>query len=253
MDAERLAELQSVSTRRTPTLPGIAVATRGPVRGRAALHPRRNSSQTLVLIDGRRINDPSSPNAAFDFGALLDRHIGRVEVLVGPNSIIWGSPAIGGVINVQSLTPTEDLVARAGLEYGYADSVRASANFSGTSGIRCSFMAHSTAPDGISALAGGETEEDVLSKTGRQMAGWKVTPPECRADFRGYYKLRTIEYDPALAQGRGCPAGFAQPPVCRRLARCSIWPTVVCATACPMPAPTSPASAPIWCVQLQQF
>ena len=136
LDEERLEELQSVSiSDALRTLPGIAVATRGPVGSQSSVFIRGgNSSQTLVLIDGVRINDPSSPNAAFDFGALLTGNIGRVEVLRGPNSIIWGSQAIGGVINVQSLAPTDELVARAGVEYGYADSVRASANLSGTSG-----------------------------------------------------------------------------------------------------------------------
>ncbi|MBK7283112.1 MAG: TonB-dependent receptor [Sphingomonadales bacterium] len=65
------------------------------------------SSQTLVLIDGVRINDPSSPNAAFDFGSLLTGNINRVEILRGPNSVIWGSQAIGGVVNVRTEEPSE--------------------------------------------------------------------------------------------------------------------------------------------------
>jgi len=203
LDEERLAELQSVSiSDALRTLPGIAVATRGPVGSQSSTFIRGgNSSQTLVLIDGVRINDPSSPNAAFDFGALLTGNIGRVEVLRGPNSIIWGSQAIGGVINVQSLTPTEDLVARAGLEYGYADSLRASANLSGTSGIvEGSFGGAYYRTDGISALAGG-TEKDGFenwSANGRL----KVNLAENVAlDFRGYYNRGIIEYDSPFGAG----------------------------------------------------
>ena len=203
LDAERLDELQAVNIGDAlKTLPGIAVATRGPVGSQTSVFIRGgNSSQTLVLIDGVRINDPSSPNAAFDFGALLTGNIGRVEVLRGPNSVIWGSQAIGGVVNVQSLTPTENLAARAGLEYGYADSLRASANLSGTSGIvEGSFGGTFYRTDGISALAGG-TEKDGFenwSANGRL----KVNLAENVAlDVRGYYNRGTIEYDSPFGAG----------------------------------------------------
>lgn len=203
LDEERLEELQSVSiSDALRTLPGIAVATRGPVGSQSSVFIRGgNSSQTLVLIDGVRINDPSSPNAAFDFGALLTGNIGRVEVLRGPNSIIWGSQAIGGVINVQSLAPTDELVARAGVEYGYADSVRASANLSGTSGsIEGSFGGAFYRTGGISALAGGTEKDgyDNWSANGRL----KVNLDENLAlDFRGYYNRGTIEYDSPFGAG----------------------------------------------------
>lgn len=203
LDEERLEELQSVSiSDALRTLPGIAVATRGPVGSQSSVFIRGgNSSQTLVLIDGVRINDPSSPNAAFDFGALLTGNIGRVEVLRGPNSIIWGSQAIGGVINVQSLAPTEDLVARAGVEYGYADSVRASANLSGTSGsVEGSFGGAFYRTDGISALAGGTEKDgyDNWSANGRLKVNLAAN---IALDFRGYYNRGTIEYDSPFGAG----------------------------------------------------
>jgi vitamin B12 transporter len=203
LDEERLEELQSVSiSDALRTLPGIAVATRGPVGSQSSVFIRGgNSSQTLVLIDGVRINDPSSPNAAFDFGALLTGNIGRVEVLRGPNSIIWGSQAIGGVINVQSLAPTEDLVARTGVEYGYADSVRASANLSGTSGsVEGSFGGAFYRTDGISALAGGTEKDgyDNWSANGRLKVNLTAN---VALDFRGYYNRGTIEYDSPFGAG----------------------------------------------------
>lgn len=203
LDEERLEELQSVSiSDALRTLPGIAVATRGPVGSQSSVFIRGgNSSQTLVLIDGVRINDPSSPNAAFDFGALLTGNIGRVEVLRGPNSIIWGSQAIGGVINVQSLAPTDDLVARAGVEYGYADSVRASANLSGTSGsVEGSFGGAFYRTDGISALAGGTEKDgyDNWSANGRLKVNLAAN---VALDFRGYYNRGTIEYDSPFGAG----------------------------------------------------
>lgn len=203
IDGNRLEQLQATSiTDALRTLPGVTVATRGPVGSQSSVFLRGgNSSQTLVLVDGARINDPSSPNAAFDFGALLTGNIGRVEVLRGPNSVIWGSQAIGGVINVQSAAPTEALVARVGAEYGYADSLSANANLSGTSGIfEGSVGGAFYRTDGISALAGG-TEKDGyenFAANGRL----KVNLAEKFAlDFRGYYNRGTIEYDSAFGVG----------------------------------------------------
>lgn len=203
IDEERLAELQAVSvTDALRTIPGVTVAARGPVGSQTGVFLRGgNSSQTLVLVDGVRINDPSSPNAAFDFGALLTGNTGRVEVLRGPNSVIWGSQAIGGVINVQSLAPTDALVARVGAEYGYADSVRASANLSGTSGMfEGSVGGAFYRTDGISALVGG-TEKDGYENYAAN-GRLKVNLAENFAlDFRGYYNRGTIEYDAAFGGG----------------------------------------------------
>jgi vitamin B12 transporter len=203
IDEERLSELQALSiTDALRTLPGVTAVTRGPVGSQSAVFLRGgNGSQTLVLVDGVRINDPSSPNAAFDFGALLTGNIGRVEVLRGPNSIIWGSQAIGGVINVQSIAPTETLAARVGAEYGYADSIRANANLSGTSGIfEGSVGGAFYRTDGISALAGG-TEKDGYENYAAN-GRLKVNVAEnVSLDFRGYYNRGTIEYDAAFGGG----------------------------------------------------
>jgi vitamin B12 transporter len=58
-----------------------------------------DSDQTLVLIDGIEVNDPIF-NRAFDFANLAADNIERIEVLRGPQSTIYGSEAMGGVINI---------------------------------------------------------------------------------------------------------------------------------------------------------
>jgi vitamin B12 transporter len=203
IDEERLAELQVTSiTDALRTLPGATAVTRGPVGSQSAVFLRGgNGSQTLVLVDGVRINDPSSPNAAFDFGALLTANIGRVEVLRGPNSIIWGSQAIGGVINVQSLAPTEALAVRVGAEYGYADSLRGNANLSGTSGMfEGSVGGAYYRTDGISALSGG-TEKDGYENASANGRLKVNLANNFALDFRGYYNHGTIEYDSPFGGG----------------------------------------------------
>jgi vitamin B12 transporter len=58
------------------------------------------SEHTLVLIDGIEMNDPSAIGAAYDFANLTTDNIERIEVLSGPQSTLYGSQAMGGVINI---------------------------------------------------------------------------------------------------------------------------------------------------------
>ena len=203
IDRDRLEDLQAVSIADAlRLLPSVAVAQRGPVGSQTSVFIRGgNSSQTLVLVDGVRINDLSAPNGAFDFGALLTGNIGRVEVLRGPNSVIWGSQAIGGVINVQSIAPTEGFMVNAGAEYGYSDSVKASANLSGTSGIFEGNVGGAYyRSDGISALSGG-TEKDGFENAAAN-GRLKINLSDAFSlDFRGYYNRSIIEFDSAFGVG----------------------------------------------------
>ena len=203
IDRERLEDLQVVSiTDALRLLPSVAVAQRGQVGSQTSVFIRGgNSSQTLVLVDGVRINDLSAPNGAFDFGALLTGNIGRVEVLRGPNSISWGSQAIGGVINVQSIAPTEAFAVNAGAEYGYADSMKGSVNLSGTSGIfEGSIGAAYYRTDGISTRLGG-TEKDGFENAAAN-GRLKVNLTDTFSlDIRGYYNRGVIEYDSSSGAG----------------------------------------------------
>ncbi|QGZ95000.1 TonB-dependent receptor domain-containing protein [Terricaulis silvestris] len=59
-----------------------------------------NSKHVLALFDGIRLNDASSPSSAYDFGQDALGALERVEVLRGPASAIYGSDAVGGVVNM---------------------------------------------------------------------------------------------------------------------------------------------------------
>ncbi|MFO7526539.1 MAG: TonB-dependent receptor [Ignavibacteriaceae bacterium] len=59
-----------------------------------------SASYTHVLIDGVEMNLTSDPNGVYDFAALSPDNIDRIEILRGPQSILYGSDAMSGVINI---------------------------------------------------------------------------------------------------------------------------------------------------------
>ncbi len=59
-----------------------------------------NSKHALALFDGVRLNDASTPNGQYDFGQDTLGALERVEILRGPASSIYGSNAVGGVVNM---------------------------------------------------------------------------------------------------------------------------------------------------------
>ena len=82
-------------------VPGLHVAQSGGPGSQASVFIRgTNSNHVLVLIDGVPVNDPTDPGGAFNFGIDTLADVERIEVVRGPMSSLYGSGAIGGVINV---------------------------------------------------------------------------------------------------------------------------------------------------------
>lgn len=90
------------------TLPGISVSGNGGLGSTTALRVRGLPGKYIpVYINGIDMTDPSSGQTSFGFGSLTTAGIDRIEVLKGSQSAIYGSEAIGGVINITTLRATE--------------------------------------------------------------------------------------------------------------------------------------------------
>ena len=61
-----------------------------------------------VQIDGIDVSDPSGTQNQFDFGGLTGGGLGRIEVLKGSQSALYGSEAVGGLIDITTWRATED-------------------------------------------------------------------------------------------------------------------------------------------------
>lgn len=81
--------------------PGVSLTQAGgPGRTQTVRIRGGDVRHTLVLIDGIRVNDPTATGREFDFSNLVLADIERIEVLRGPQSALYGSDALGGVINI---------------------------------------------------------------------------------------------------------------------------------------------------------
>ena len=178
------------------TTPGVTSTRNGGPGSVTAVRIRgAEDAQTLVLIDGVRAMDPSAPAGAFDFGNLLVSAIQRVEVLRGPNSVIWGSQALGGVVNIVTQTPADGIAARANAEYGYADQVSANAAVAaGNDKLQAALTGGYFRTDGVSQAATG-TEADGFRQYNASGRLRYEFAPGFGLDVRGYYANSRVELD----------------------------------------------------------
>lgn len=101
------------------TVPGVDVVQSGGPGGVTSVFIRGNdSSHTLVLLDGVPINDASNTSRFYDFANMTTDNIERVEILRGPQSVMYGSDAIGGVISIVTKKGTGPLKGSVSGEWG---------------------------------------------------------------------------------------------------------------------------------------
>ncbi len=97
--------------------PGVSVSRNGSPGQTTTVRLRgAESDHTLVLLDGVRLNAPST--GLFDFGQIPVENIERIEILRGPQSGLYGSEALGGVINIITRRGSGAFATGGLVEYG---------------------------------------------------------------------------------------------------------------------------------------
>jgi vitamin B12 transporter len=148
-------------------LPGVTMTRAGGIGTSTALRLRGLSGPYIgVRIDGIDVADPSGTQCAYDFGSTTAGGVSRVEVLRGSQSALFGSEAVGGVVDITTFRATEE-----GTEAEIALETGSNATYSGTGSVamktdrvELAFSASRTVTDGISAYAFG-TEDDAFRST----------------------------------------------------------------------------------------
>jgi vitamin B12 transporter len=113
--------------------PGLNLVQTGGEGGQTSIFMRgTNSNHVKVLVDGIDVSDPSKPNGAFDPGTFNSADIARVEVLRGPQSGLYGSDAIGGVVNIITKEGKGPLSLAGEVEGGSFDTFNQNATVSGS-------------------------------------------------------------------------------------------------------------------------
>jgi vitamin B12 transporter len=111
-------------------IPGVEVNRTGPVGGLTQVRMRGGEgNHTLVLIDGIKASDPNA--GEFDFATLIADDVAKVEVLRGQQSALYGSDAIGGVINYITASGADVSGIRGRVEGGSFGTAQAAARAGG--------------------------------------------------------------------------------------------------------------------------
>ncbi len=187
--------------------PGISISRNGGYGTTTSLRIRgADAGQSVMVIDGMRLSDASSTAGGYGFANMFVDDAERIEILRGPQSILWGSDAIGGVVNVRTRRPTEPLEGSFAVEAGTHDTVSARAGVGGTSeAVDWRLSASRFTTDGISARSNG-TEDDGYQRSAASGTLTFRVAPGVSLDLRGYWSDSKNDFDgtsgDSLAYGR---------------------------------------------------
>ncbi|TLU64140.1 TonB-dependent receptor [Thalassotalea litorea] len=181
-----------------------------------------NSNQTLLLIDGVRVN--SATLGLTDFSQIAPQQIERIEIIKGPRSSLWGSDAIGGVIQIftkryahgsgnvgASLGSHGYMQGYAGIGFGNDEhNLSLSMNAEQSDG----FNVFETDPDNPYDI--NEPDKDGFERINLSVNGESYINDEVRLELVGRYQKGNNEYDASYPDSpcwndpsQSCPSFYA--------------------------------------------
>lgn len=196
IDAEQLERLALPMTSDVLRLvPGVSIASTGPRGTQTQLRIRgAEANHTLLFVDGIRFNDPAAGNEG-RFELLTNDGLSRLEVVRGPQSALWGSEALGGVVAIETANPLRGAATVALGEYGSLDSIRASAHAARRFGdVGLSGTLGSIRSDGIDSF-GENGELDGFENRSASLKAVYSPLPSTELGLVGHWMEGTSEFD----------------------------------------------------------
>lgn len=177
-------------------VPGVSVNRTGPRGLFTQVRIRGNEgNHTKVFIDGVEVNDPSG-DVEFDFSHLLAADVERVEIIRGPQSALWGSDAIGGVINVITKRGERGLRTGGYIEVGSFQSVSGNAAVRGGGrNYRYSVSGSFLTTEGVNMSRFG-SEKDGYDNGTVNLSGAIEPSESLELSANGFYTANKVQSDP---------------------------------------------------------
>jgi vitamin B12 transporter len=157
-------------------VPGIAVSQSGSFGGLTNIYLRgAKPGHTLVMIDGIEVNDPMSADRSFNFAHLTTDNIERIEVVRGPQSTLYGSDAMAGVINIISKKGKGKPKWEISSEGGTHNTFREGANLSGgKKRVNYAISASRLDSEGISKARDGSEKDGYKNTAISSKIGYRI-------------------------------------------------------------------------------
>ncbi len=176
--------------------PGVSMSRNGGAGGTTAVRIRgAETDQTVFVVDGVKVNDPSSPGGGYNAADLVIGDIQRIEILRGAQSTLWGSQAIGGVVNIVTAAPTKPFEVSGSAEGGsYATGYGRIGAGGASDRLDWRLAGSYYVSDGISTYVGG-TEKDGYQNAGVSGRVRFVVTDEVSVDLRGLYTHAHNQFD----------------------------------------------------------
>lgn len=180
--------------------PGVALTRNGGAGSTSTIRLRgSNPGQVRVMIDGVFMNDVSGANSEYDFNNLLVNSIERIEILRGPQSALYGSDAMGGVINIITRRGSGPMTVNALAEVGSYKTHREAAGISGgKNALTYSLQVQNFKTQGFSRFDGGVEDDGSTNQSINGALGWTINDI-FSLDTSGSFSQLKSEFDATTA------------------------------------------------------
>ena len=155
-----------------------------------------DSGHTLVIIDGQRISSATLGQTAFSDLAVAQ--IERIEVIKGPRAALWGSDAIGGVIQIFTRKLAAGEIAA---DLGFGNMNQQQLSVSGALGHgngSTTFTAATKSSDGYDVFDGAEEDDDGYNRENFSMVGQQTINKNWQLNWLAKYDQGESDYDNAF-------------------------------------------------------